>query len=293
MKIKKSFPEIVFDIFNVLFMLFMMIIAVYPIYYIVMASLSEPELLIRHHGVLLRPCGFSTIGYISVMKNSDIYIGYLNTIIYVAAGTILSLFVSSLLAYSLSRKNVKYSPHMMVFVIITMFFSGGMVPTYLVVKGCGLLDTRWAIILPSLMSVYNLIVMKTSFMSIPDSLLEAAKIDGANDVQIWAKIVMPLSTATVAVFVLFTGVMFWNSWFSAMIYLKKRTLFPLQLFLREILVNSSTNEMIDNAGAGERASLEEVVKYATIIVATIPVLCIYPFLQKYFVNGVMVGAVKG
>ena len=221
------------------------------------------------------------------------YTGYANTLFYVIVGTALSFLVTSLLAYALSRKNVKYSKYMMIFVIITMFFSGGMIPLYLVVKGCGLLNTRWAPIVPVLINVYNLIVMKTAFMSIPDSLIEAAKIDGASEFRVWARIVMPLSMATIAVFLLFTGVGFWNSWFSALIYIKDRAKFPLQLFLREILVNNSTNNMMSDTMAGEAASIEDVIKYATIVVATIPVLMIYPFMQKYFVNGVMIGAVKG
>lgn len=293
MKHKKSIGEIIFDFLNVVFMLLLMVVTIYPFYYVVMASFSEPNLLIRTSGLMLKPAGFSMIGYKAVMGNSDIYTGYLNTIIYVVVGTGLSLLVSSLLAYTLSRKDVKYVPQMMIYVIITMFFSGGMIPLYLVVKGCGLLNTRWAVILPSLMSVYNLIVLKTSFLGIPSSLTEAAKIDGAGDFRIWARIVMPLSGATIAVFILFTGVAFWNSWFSAMIYLRNRNLFPLQLFLREILVQSSTNDMMTEAVSGQEASLEEVVKYATIVVATVPILMIYPFMQKYFVKGVMVGAVKG
>lgn len=293
MKQKKSIGEIIFDFLNVVFMLLLMIVMLYPFYYIVMASFSEPNLLVRQGGLMLRPAGFSTVGYEAVMSNRDIYTGYMNTIIYVVAGTGLSLLVTSLLAYTLSKPDIRYSPQMMIYIIITMFFSGGMIPTYIVVKGLGLLNSRWAIILPSLISVYNLIVMKTAFLGIPQSLTEAAKIDGAGDMRIWARIVMPLSGATIAVFVLFTAVAFWNSWFSAMIYLRDRNMFPLQLFLREILVESATNEMIDDVASGEEASLEEVIKYATIIVATVPILMVYPFVQKYFVKGVMVGAVKG
>lgn len=285
--------NIPFEIFNTLYMLMMIVITLYPLYYIVMASFSDPSLLIQHRGLLFRPCGFSTLGYEAVLNNHEIYIGYGNTLIYVIVGTALSLIVSSLLAYALTKKNIKYGKQMTLFVIITMFFSGGMIPIYLVVRGIGLLNTRWAVILPSMINVFNLIILKTSFMSIPDSITEAATIDGANDFIIWGRIIMPLSTATIAVFVLYTGVAYWNGWFNAMIYLKKRTLYPLQLFLREIIVNSSTSDMANNLGTGQSASLEEVIKYSTIIVSTVPVLCIYPFVQKYFVNGVMIGAVKG
>lgn len=291
MKAKKV--NIPFEIFNTLFMLLMIVITLYPLYYIVMASFSNPALLIQHRGLMIRPCGFSTLGYKAVLGNHDIYVGYSNTLFYVIVGTALSLLVSSLLAYALTKRNVKYSRQMSLFVVVTMFFSGGMIPIYLVVRGVGLLNTRWAVILPGLINVFNLIILKTSFLSIPDSITEAATIDGANDFIIWSRIIMPLSTATIAVFVLYTGVAYWNGWFNAMIYLKDRKLYPLQLFLREIIVNSSTSDMANNMGTGQSASLEEVIKYSTIIVSTVPILCIYPFVQKYFVNGVMIGAVKG
>lgn len=293
MKQQRSFGGVVFDIFNVIFMLCLIIITLYPMYYIVMASFSEPSLLIKHTGLMLKPYGFSLEGYKAVMNDKDIYVGYVNTLFYVVVGTGLSFIVTALLAYALSRKEAKYAKYIMIYVTLTMFFSGGMIPLYLVVKGCGLLNTRWAPILPVVINVYNFIIMRTAFLSIPDSLIEAAKIDGASEPFILVRIVVPLAVSTIAVFLLFTGVGFWNSWFNAMIYIKNRTKFPLQLFLREILVTNSTNDMMTNAGNDAGASLAEVIKYSTIVVATVPVLMIYPFLQKYFVNGVMIGAVKG
>lgn len=293
MKQKKTIGGFVFDTCNIIAMLLILVITLYPMYYIVMASFSEPAQLIKHTGILLKPYGMSLEGYKAVLGNHDIYVGYMNTLFYVIAGTGLSFIVTALLAYALSRKDLQYGKGMMIFVTLTMFFSGGMIPLYLVVKGCGLLDTRWAPILPMLMNVYNLIIMRTAFMSLPDSLIEAARLDGASEMLILVRLVIPLSISTVAVFLLFTGVGFWNNWFNAMIYIKDRTKFPLQLFLREILVVNSTNDMMTNAGSGQSASLAEVIKYATIVVATVPVLCVYPFLQKYFVTGMMIGAVKG
>lgn len=293
MVVKKSIWEKLFDIGNILFMLLLMIISLYPFYYILVASFSEPELLMQHRGFLLKPVGFSIVGYEAVINNADIYIGYKNTIIYVVATVVLSVVVSSMFAYGLSLKRLKYTKYLMIMLTITMFFGGGMIPTYLVVKACGLLNTGWSVILPGLVSAYNVIVLKTAFMGIPDSLSEAATIDGAGDFHIYARIVMPLSGATIAVIVLFVAVATWNSWFNAMIYIKDRDLFPLQLFLREILVNADSNKMLEGTDSGEVAVSRKVIEHATVIVATVPVLCIYPFIQKYFVNGVMIGAVKG
>lgn len=293
MKQKNTTAGLIFDIFNVIFMFALMVISVYPLYYVVMASFSDPSELMKEMGVLLKPAGFSTAGYEAVLANEDVYIGYGNTLIYVASAMILSFVASTLLAYALSRRTAKYGKYISIYMTITMFFSGGMIPLYLVVRMCGLLDTRWAVILPGLISVYNTIVLRTAFASVPESLIEAAKIDGASEFRIYARIVLPLSGATIAVFFLFTGVQYWNSWFNAMIYLQDRTKYPLQLFLREILVANNSDSMTQGAGTNARAALKEIIKYSTIVVSTVPILAIYPFVQKYFVSGVMIGAVKG
>lgn len=293
MKQKNTTAGLIFDIFNVIFMFALMVISVYPLYYVIMASFSDPNELMKQLGILLRPAGFSTAGYEAVLKNEDIYIGYGNTLFYVAAAMIMAFVASTLLAYSLSRRTAKYGKYISIYMTITMFFSGGMIPLYLVVKMCGLLNTRWAVLLPGLISVYNTIVLRTAFSSVPESLIEAAKIDGASEFRIYARIVLPLSGATIAVFFLFTGVQYWNSWFNAMIYLQDRSKFPLQLFLREILVANNSDTMTQGAGTSSRAALKEIIKYSTIVVSTLPILAIYPFVQKYFVNGVMIGAVKG
>ena len=219
----------------------------------------------------------------------------MNTIFYVVVGTSCSVFFTILTAYPLSKKNLKYGRYVMLMILFTMFFSGGMIPSYLTVKNLGLLNTRGAIIIPGLILTYNLIIMRTSFSAIPSAVEESAKIDGANDFTILFRIVVPLSWSVIAVMVLYYGVGQWNAWFNASIYLKDRKLFPLQLFLREILINSSTDKMVQSAGSGSgaKASLEEVLKNALVVVSTVPIMIVYPFLQKHFVKGVMIGAVKG
>jgi len=195
-------------------------------------------------------------------------------------------------AYALSRKSLQYRKPLMLFIIFTMFFSGGLIPLYLTVKGAGLIDSLWALIIPQAINTFNLILMKTAFEAIPDALEESAKIDGANDFVILFKIVLPLSMPVIAVMLLYYGVSHWNSWFQAMIFLQERSLYPLQLVLREILLQG---EATANSGAsdGDAAMLAATLKYATIIVATVPILCVYPFLQKYFVKGALIGAIKG
>ena len=288
---KKKFG--IFDVINVILLLGASIACIYPLLYILFASFSDPAELIKFNGVLIAPLGFSTAGYKEVLHNHEVYIGFANTLFYVIVGTSLSVLVTAMLAYPLSRPSFKYRRQLQIFVILTMFISGGMIPTYIVVKGLGLLNTHLAIILPSMLTAYNLTVMRTSLEQLPISLEESAKLDGANDFTILFRIILPLSKSIVAVMVLFYGVAMWNAWFNASIYLKDRELFPLQLFLREILINASSNDMIMDTSTGAKASLEQVIKYALIVVSTVPILLVYPFLQKYFVKGVLIGAVKG
>lgn len=271
--------------------------------YVVFASFSDPIELMRHRGILLWPLGDPTIeGYKLVFQNPRIATGYKNTIIYVVAGTAINIFMTSLGAYVLSRKNVLWKNLMMFIVTFTMFFSGGMIPTYLLIKDLNMLNTRWAILIPGAISTYNMIIMRTSFAAIPDSLEESAKMDGANDFTVLFRIILPLSTAVLAVMVLFYGVGHWNAWFNAMIYLRDNSLHPLQLVLREILLANDLQSMSDvgsiAGGAAMQAGTDvvyfarQLVQYCTIVVATVPILALYPFLQKYFVKGVMIGSLK-
>ncbi|MFU0799900.1 MAG: carbohydrate ABC transporter permease [Xylanivirga thermophila] len=291
--IKRTKGERVFGVINVIIMTIIMIVTVYPLLHVVFASISDPSRLIKHQGALLAPLGFSNQAYKMVFQNPSIFIGYKNTLFYVLVGTTINLFMTSLGAYGLSRKNLLWGKPIMFLVVFTMFFGGGLIPFFLTVKNLGMLNTRWAIVIPSAISTWNLIVMRTSFMGIPDSLEESARIDGANDIVILFKIILPLSLPVLAVMALFYGVGHWNGWFDAVIFLRNRALYPLQVFLREILIiNADKNTMSINRPL-EDELIKKQLKYCTIIVATAPILCIYPFLQKYFVKGVMVGAIKG
>lgn len=291
---KKTAGEIIFDIINTLFMLVMIVVTLYPILYVLFASLSDSNRLLAHSGLLVKPIGLQFAAYKEVLKNPMVISGFGNTLYYVVFGSFLSMVVTTLAAFALSRKRLWIKKYINVIIVITMFFSGGLIPTFLQVKELGLYGSRMAIILPTLLSTYNLIVLRTAFYAFPESLEEAAKIDGANDFQVLFKLVIPLSKATMAVVLLFYAVAKWNDWFQASIYLRERSKYPLQLYLREVLINSSTDSMTTGASTGQDAlAVSESIKYATVMVSTLPILIIYPFLQKYFVKGVMIGAVKG
>ena len=291
---KKTVSEIIFDIINTVFMIVMVIVTLYPILYVLFASLSDSNRLLAHSGLLVKPIGFQTAAYKEVLKNPMVISGFGNTLYYVVFGSFLSMLVTTLAAFALSRKRLWIKKYINVLIVVTMFFSGGLIPTFLQVRGLGLYGSRWAIILPTLLSTYNLIVLRTAFYAFPESLEEAAKIDGANDFQVLFQLVIPLTKATMAVVLLFYAVAKWNDWFQASIYLRERNKYPLQLYLREVLINSSTDSMTSGTATGQDAlAMSETIKYATVMVSTLPILVIYPFLQKYFVKGVMIGAVKG
>lgn len=283
----------IFTILNYTFLILLVIVTLYPLLYVLFASLSDSAQLLANKGLLWKPVGFSLEAYKSVLANPGIATGFRNTLFILVFGVIVNLFMTALGAYVLSRKNVMWNKVFMFFIVFTMFFGGGLIPLYLVVKGVGLLDTLWSTILPFAISTFNLIIMRTSFMGIPDSLEESAKIDGANHFTILFRIIIPLSMPVIAVMILYYAVDKWNGWFYASVFIKSRELFPLQLVLREILIANSTESMSAGASAGDRFQIGETIKYATIMVATIPILCIYPFLQRFFVKGVMVGSLKG
>jgi len=287
--VKHSQGENVFMVFNYFFLGFIALLTFYPMFYVLVASLSSNSQIIRHTGPLLAPKGFSLAAYEKVMKNPMILLGYRNTLFILVTGVFLALLMTSVAAYFLSRKNVFFKKPIMLAITFTMFFSGGMIPAYLNLRDLGLTNNHWGLILPGMISVYNMIILRTSFQQIPESLTEAAYIDGAGHIQILFRIVLPLSQAILAVMILYYGISIWNAWFWASVILRRRELFPLQVILREILMQNSALEMVDSA---DQEAISETIKYATIIVATVPVLCIYPFLQKYFVKGVMLGSIK-
>lgn len=290
---KRTKGEKIYEVFNILFMIFIIAITLYPIYYVIMASFSDSTELMAQRGLLLKPVGFSTYAYKNVLKNSGVYTGFKNTFIILAVGMVINMYLTLCGGYFLSRKNVKWNRLITFLIMITMYFSGGIVPSYLVIKTLGMEDTLWSVILPGALSTYNMIIMRTGFKNIPDALEEAARIDGAGHMTILFKICVPLLKPTIAVLALYAAVGYWNSWFNASIYIHDRELFPLQLVLREILILSDTNQMQAGGGAADAAALAESLKYAVIVVSSAPILCLYPFLQKFFEKGIMVGSVKG
>ncbi|MBR2282673.1 MAG: carbohydrate ABC transporter permease [Spirochaetales bacterium] len=260
-----------------------------PILNILFGAFSDPYEVMKHSGLFLYPVKATFYNFGLVFRNHSIFTGYLNTIFVVVVGTTLNVLLSLIGAYVLSRKGPMLVKFFTMMIVFTMYFQGGTIPTYLVVEGLGLINTRWSLILPGAISTFNMIVMRTAMSQVPDSLPESAMIDGASHTQILFRIMTPLCKATVAVIVLYYAVAHWNSWFPAFLYLRDKSKYPLQLVLRQILFEEETNSM----AAESLALSSEAVKYATIVVATVPILLIYPFLQKYFVKGVMVGAVKG
>lgn len=287
-----STSERVFGGFNALLMVILCFITMYPFLYVLFASLSDPASVAKHRGLLLIPLGFTLDAYKAVLDNPMISTGYRNTIFYVVAGTALNLFMTAMGAYALSRRNVYFKDFFMFAIVFTMVFHGGLIPTYLVVGNLGLLNTPWALIVPGAISTFNLIIMRTAFQQVPISLEESARMDGANDFTILFRVIIPLSMPVIAVMILWYTVGHWNSYFSALIYLRDRELYPLQLILREILVNNNTDSMMTGASTLDKIDVGETIKYATIIVSSLPILILYPFLQKYFVKGVMIGAIK-
>ena len=271
----------------IILVVFALIIA-YPLYWIVISSFSEP-FAVMSGNVTLLPVEPGLRMYRIVLQHPEIARTYLNTVIYTLVGTVISVTLSMLCAYPLSRRDFFGKGFFMAALMFTMFFSGGMIPLFLQVRSLGMLNTIWAIVLPGAMSVYNTIIMRTFYIStIPQELEESAFLDGANDLQFFIKIVIPLSQTIVAVMILFYGVVHWNSWFSAFLYMSSRRLYPVQLILREIILQGANqNATTDQEFIGDG------VKYATMVITTLPIMCLYPFLQKYFTKGVMVGSLKG
>ncbi len=290
--VKLSFGEKCFKVFNAILMISLSLMMLYPLLYVLFASLSDSNALRIYDGLLLHPLGFNTQAYTKVFENPMIFKGFMNTFYVLFFGTLTNTVLTVVTGYVLSRKDFTAAKYMNIFVIVTMYFSGGLIPTFLTIKALGLLNNRWVLIIPSALSTYNLIIMRAAFLSVPKSLEEAAFMDGANHLTVLFKVLVPLTKATIAVIILYSAVGHWNAWFNAMIYIQDANKFPLQLVLRGILIQNDTSKMTQAVGDTSRANISETIKYATIIVATVPILAIYPFLQKYFVKGTMLGAVK-
>lgn len=292
-KIKRSRAEIAFSVFNYIFFTLLCLVMVYPFWHVVMMSLSSVEATAKG-GVFLWPKGFNLDTYTKVFKDASIWSGYFTTILVTVVGTVLGTLFTATTAYPLSQKHLPFSGTLLLLVLFTMLFSGGMIPGYLLMKNLKLIDNRWALILPGLVSAYNVIIMKSFFQSIPESLEESAKIDGATEVTIFWKIILPLSKATIATIALFTAVGYWNDYFSTVLYINTKERWALQAVLRYMLTN--TNQAMQSAGVTVAAATNvtaATIKSASVVIATVPILCVYPFVQKYFVKGVMIGGVKG
>lgn len=291
---KQSVGALCFSIFNTIFMIAFSVACLYPFLYAIFASFSNSSLLSAHEGLLFYPLEPNIEAYRAAFANPMIGNGYRNTLIVLAVGLAFNMVLTIITGYVLSRKEFALRNIGMMFITFTMFFSGGLIPFYLTVRDLGLDNSLWALILPGAISAYNLIIMRTSFEAIPESLTESAHLDGARHLTIMFKIVVPLALPTIAVITLYYAVGHWNAWFNAMIFLRDRDKFPLQLIMREILLANDTSTMLNNnVSDADVVSVSETIQYATMIIATVPILAIYPFVQKYFVKGVMIGAVKG
>lgn len=293
--LKQSFGERIFAIFNYTFMVIVGLLTLYPLWHIFMSSISDPVLLYADRGFYFWPKGqISFRGYGLVFENPSVITGFANTTFYVVVGTVLCMFVTILGAYALSRKGLYWNKFITGIILFTMYFQGGLIPFYILVNNMKLLDTRWSIILPIMVNTWNLIVLRTSFAGVSESLIESATIDGASHWRIVWQIVLPVSKATISVITLFYAVRFWNEWFNPSIFLNDRTKWPIQLVLRDILLKNDTSSMTQVGSVGQTGQerFRMLVKYCTIIVSTVPILVIYPFIQKYFVSGVMIGSLK-
>lgn len=280
----------IFSAVNYILLALIGFIMFYPMFYVFIVSISSAEY-INQGLVTFFPRGINFDAYKRVFDTASIWIGYKNTIIYTVLGTLINVTMTAMCAYPLSRKEFYGKGPLTVIITLTMFISGGMIPLYLVINNLHIMNTMWAIILPTAISTYNMIVMRTSFSAIPDSLIESAHLDGANDIQILARIILPLSKPILATMVLFYAVAHWNSYFPAMLYLNDQSKYPVQVIMRDIVIEG------DMAQAGDMSGMMNVIatnyKYAVIIISVIPILVVYPLLQKYFTKGVMIGAVKG
>ncbi|MEI3606198.1 carbohydrate ABC transporter permease [Pseudogracilibacillus sp. SE30717A] len=293
-----SLSDEAFGRINFIFVLMITLIIVYPLIFVISASISDPHA-VNTGKVWLWPVDITFDGFIRVFNNKAIWVGYKNTIIYTALGTLIHLFLLLPCAYALSRKELMAKRFFLWFILFTMLFNGGLIPTYLVVKGLGMVNTMWAIVVPGVIGAWSILVARSFFQqTIPDQLVEASKIDGASDFYLFIKVVLPLSLPIIAVMALFHAVALWNQYFNALIYLSDDKLFPLQLILRQILILNEVSADSAASAAGAAQSFSDqvktasLVKYAVIIVSALPLLIVYPFLQRFFVKGVLIGSVK-
>ena len=296
---KKTTGDRIFDAVNLVFLAIFTFICIYPLWHVLCGSFSDPVLLNQHTGAIMWPLGWSLGGYKNAFANPNLIQGYLNTFFYVGFGTLVRMALTCIGAYVLSERKFMLRKPMTLLIVFTMYFSGGMIPDYLLVNAMHLTNTRWALILPLAITTWNMIILKTAFQSVPDSLVESARLDGASELTTLVRVILPVTKASIAVITMYYVVNEWNAWFKAAIYLPaKHEYFPLQLVLRELLI---TNAGMSGTSLGEATGiasvetllLQEVTQYAVIVISTLPIIIVYPFAQKYFVKGVMMGSVKG
>lgn len=295
MKIKTSFSRHLFNVINYTVLTAFAVLCLLPVLHVLASSFSDPNWLNTKAGLVLWPKGLNVEGYKMVFANTELVHSYINTILYVASATVIGMLITLVGGYVLSKKNLLWGDTIMMLISVTMLFSGGIIPSYIIMEKLNLLDTPWAVILPNCVTTFNLIVMRTGFASIPPELEESARLDGAGELTIIFRVLLPLVKATAATIALYYIVMHWNSWFQAAMYLQNRKLYPLQLIMREILIvndTSSATQMANNAMANMDV-YKQLVKYCAIIVSSAPLTCVYPFVMKYFKSGVMIGSIKG
>lgn len=286
----------VFEVINAILLIMFGLICLMPVWHVICSSFSDPKVLNNYNGVVLWPLSdgpehpITYYGYKTIFGNNSLLMGYANTIFYCAVGGAISTILSAMGGFVLSRKGMLLKKYVMIMLTITMFFNGGMIPTYILIKSLGMLDTRWAMVIPGAVGVMSLVIIRTAIQGMPDSLEESARLDGAGNMVILFRIVIPLTKATVAVLALQYVLGKWNSYFDALLYLRNRNLYPLQMVLREILTkNDETSIDYDP----ELAAYQDLIQYCTIVVAILPIFCFYPFILKYFTKGMMVGSLKG
>lgn len=295
---KKTVGDRIFDVINYAVLTLLAFCCIYPLWHVLCGSFSNPVELSKHSGVLLWPLGFSVEGYRNVWANPNISTGFLNTLFYVGVGTLIRMVLTAIGAYVLSDKHFMLRKPMTLMIVFTMYFSGGMIPDYLLVNSLGLTNTRWALIIPLAITTWNMIILKTAFQSVPEALVESARLDGAGELRTLVQIILPVTKASLAVIAMYYVVNEWNSWFKAAIYLPgNKACHPLQLVLRDVLIvdsGGSSTSLAEGSGLSvETLLLQEVLRYSAIIISTLPIVAIYPFAQKYFVKGVLMGSVKG
>ncbi|MDI4647339.1 carbohydrate ABC transporter permease [Cohnella hashimotonis] len=281
-----------FDIVNVLILALFACTMLFPFIHMAAVSLSSAEFVVGNR-ISIWPKGINFDAFAAVLSDKRILTGYKNTLIYVVLGTTLSLIVTTMGAYSLSRRNLVFGKTFMLMIVFTILFSGGMIPTYLTVRNYHLLDTIWAMVIPNLVTAFNLIIMRTFFQGIPRELEESGKIDGLSDAGILTRIVLPLSKPVLLTVMLFYAVQIWGNFFSALLYLRNADLYPLQVIIRNIVMMGVISDITVSSALGDKKVVLESLKYAVILVGTLPILLFYPFIQKHFIKGAMMGSVKG